>query len=215
MLAEINMPNTDNIALELDLKGLILKGIKSAKGSHEMFANLREDDLLALGKLCVDREAEKHFLKHLTDVTMRPCAAGKSLVHAKKKFPGFHDEDLKNLKLDDQQTAGLELPLSIYEMQPGKDGTFQKIFNSLNRPLADLVVKQNRIEQFIDDHAESLHPQGYATIFLVERASDKSLFVVYVTRNSDGLGVSVRGFDDDLVWFGRRLSRVVVPAKIA
>jgi hypothetical protein len=146
---------------------------------------------------------------------MKPCVAGLSLVHAAKKFPGFHDEDLKNWNLDDLQTAGEALPISVYEMQPGKDGTFQKIFNSFNRPLTDLVVKQNRIEQFVDDHADLLRTDGYATMFLVERESDKALFVVDVGRGAGGLGVSVYEFSRDLVWLGKLRGRVVVPAKIA
>lgn len=202
-------------ALDLDIQGIILKGISNAKGSPENIANLREDDLIALGKLCVEREAEKFFLKHLTDVTMKPCAAGRSLAQAKDRFPGFHDEDLKNWNLDEAQTAGDELPLSVYEMQNGKDGTFNKIFNSLNRPLTDLIVKQNRVEQFIDEHPELLHPKGYATMFLIERESDKVLFVVFAIRGSDGLLVYVGEFGNDCVFSGASLYRVVVPAKVA
>lgn len=209
------MPENTEIAVELDLKSLILQGIENAKGSPLNIANLRNDDLIALGKLCVERETEKHFLKHITDVTMKPCPAGRSLAQAKDKFPGYHDGDFVNWNLDEKQTAGAELPLSVYEMQNGKDGTFNKIFNSLNRPLADLIFKQNRVEQFVDDHADLLHPKGYATMFLVERESDKALFVVDVYRDADGLKVCVRGFGSDRVYSGKYLGRVVVSAKVS
>jgi hypothetical protein len=208
------MPETET-AFKLDLEGLILKGIANAKGSPQNIENLREEDISALGKLCVERESQKHFLKHVTDVTMKSCAAGRSLAQAGKKFPGFHDGGFKNWNLDEKQTAGTELPLSVYEMQNGKDGTFKTIFESLNRPLADMMVKQNRIEQFVDDHADLLHPQDYVTMFLIERESDKEVFVVNVEQGNSGLEIYVYEFGDDDVLFGKCCHRVVVPAKVA
>lgn len=209
------MPENTETAVKLDIEDLILQGIANAKGSPKNIENLHEDDLIALGKLCVEREAEKSFLKHVTNVTMKPCPAGRSLAQAKDKFPGYHDVDFKRWNLDEAQVSGHELSLSIYEMQNGKDGTLKKIFNSFNRPLADLIVKQNRIEQFVDEHPDLLHPKNYATMFLIERESDKALFVVHVHRVSGGLRVYVYEFGYDGVSFGEYHPRVVVPAKVA
>jgi hypothetical protein len=140
------------------------------------------------------------------------CTSTNSIADVPKMFPRFHDYDFKNWKLDESQPKTDAQKLLICEMQPGKDGDFKKIFGIFNRPLQALAIKQNRIEQFVDLHKNLLHPKGYATLFLIERESDKARFVVYVHRDAGRLRVNVRKFSNDNVWFGEYRSRVVVPA---
>ncbi len=209
------MSNNTNTVETLDILSLINQGINSAKVSNnDVLLNLTADHYISAGvnlaKIAQDIENNKHFLKKVADVTLPECGAGRSLAQAADKFPGFHDEDLKNWNLDEAQKPAGELKLSVHEMQPGKDGDFKKIFGSFNRPLQALAIKQNRILQFVDLHKELLHPSDYATFFLVERESDDTLFVVRVRRRAVKLEVYVYEFSYDCVWCGVRLFRVVV-----
>lgn len=201
----------------LDILNLINQGINSAKVSNEVLLNLTTNDYITAGenlaKLAQERENNKNFLKHVTDIMLAGCDSIKSIADAPEIFPGYHDGNLKNWKLDESQPKTEAQKLSVYEMQQNKNGNFQEIFGSLNRPIESLLIKQNQILQFVTDHADLLHLRGYATLFLVERESDKARFVVRVYRRAGKLEVYVDKFSYDRVWSGENLYRVVVPAE--
>jgi hypothetical protein len=80
--------------------------------------------------------------------------------------------------------------------------------------MESLVIKQNRIEQFVAQNPELLHPKQYATLFLIEREKDKVRFVVVVDCDKDDkleLHIQELGLVSD--WDTRRRRRVVVPAE--
>lgn len=164
-----------------------------------------------------DIENNKHFLKHVTDIMLAACTSTKSIADVPELFPGYHSDNFKNWKLDEYQPKTDAQKLSVYEMQSGKDGDFQKIFGSLNRPIESLIIKQNQILKFVESYSDLLHSDfGHVISFLVERESDKARFVVHMSRAYGVLKVAVIEFTYDHVWAGEnRHHRVVVPAEEA
>lgn len=175
-------------------------------GHPELLEHVQESDFQVIFNLAKERENNKHFLKPLKTLTLKPYTGTKNLWQAKKLFPGFHDGDLKNWDLDEPQEAGPEMKLKISEMQAGKNGTFQKIFDGNS---STIWIPQNRILQVVEEHYDELRKDGYANFFPVKR-KDGTRFVVDVRVDSDGLYVFVDGFEFVSVWHGGSQRRVFV-----
>ncbi len=101
--------------------------------------------------------------------------------------------------------ARLETRAVVHELI--KDGTLQQIFEGQGFPLDQLCWEQEQVIQFVINHREHLHPQGYATFFLLPsslvagvRWHDARLLKVYVSRLAHVY-----------VWFAGYRLRVVLP----
>jgi hypothetical protein len=85
--------------------------------------------------------------------------------------------------------------------------------------LNKLCWSQDQIITFVENHADKLHPQGWATFFLFKVKFDEGtpqereeFFVAYVHVDDRGqLKASVYRFSNDDVWRASRRRRLVVP----
>jgi hypothetical protein len=154
---------------------LISEGIANANGKPSMIKNIREEDFLNIGKLCVERGLEKKFLKHITNVELGPCSIVSNLINVQDTYSDIPDlRDYPQAKdcLDEKQFKHKQsLPVKVFETLSGKDGDDSRIFKSFKRPLKDIAMDQNRIIQFILDHPDLLSIDG-DTLFLVDNKDE-------------------------------------------
>lgn len=99
-----------------------------------------------------------------------------------------------------------ETPIVVHELN--ENGTLQQIFGGQGVSFDQLCLEPEQIIQFVIKYSEHLHPQGYATFFLLPGSS----LVASVYWDDDrGLGVYVYHFSCDFVWRAGSRHRVVLP----
>jgi len=136
---------------------------------------------------------------------------GKAYISdAKRTFKSFIDGCFKSWGLNQTGPATAETLVDVHEII--EDGNFVKIFTSLNSDLDKLVMTQAQIIRFCEKHPTWLRQEGYATFFLT-KVNDE-YFVVRVYVDGGGLSVRVYRLENDSVWHGEDLHRVVSPQLI-
>lgn len=145
----------------------------------------------------------------------------KNLSDRKKDFPSYFSENYQTMKLARKQQPIPSGSINIKKMQPGKDGTYQTIFASFGRPLASMVVTENRILEILFSESEEckkirtdLDLETTWAHFLIQPDADKEeFFVVKVYRYSGGLHLVVYPLGRGRVWHGVDGDRFVVAAE--
>lgn len=148
------------------------------------------------------------YLSRIATGNLKATDGKRTIVRARKMFPGYFDDDYVNWGTDvpDQPTG--ETPFEVLELV--KNGKFAQIFGAFGRPLDELCWSQDQIISFVEDHADLLHPKGWATFFLFKVGDE--FFVACVGRSGGGqLGARARRLSDDDVWGAGGRYRFVVP----
>ena len=141
------------------------------------------------------------------DLTIGPTTGNLRFEDAKKTFGVFLDISFKNWGLCGSGRVTLERETEVHEMRLNAD--FSGMFNSLGRPLSELVFTFDEVENFCQKHPEWLRSDGYATFFLLKE--DNEFFVADVSVYPYGLNAYVYRFEYSCVWDGEYRHRVVVP----
>jgi hypothetical protein len=207
----------ENLASFLELaKKLLIDWKVDPKRLLHILQNIRKEDLVGLieGTHSIMPKIEEDFLNDLGIYSISGYSEIKNLGDHKKDFKSFFDSDYKKWKLAQSQEALKAGNLDIKEMKPGKNGNYSKIFNAFGRPLDEMAVTENRINQILfSEDAESkkirevLDLKNFWTHFLVKK--DNEFFVVDVNLTSGGLNLHVNRFDDANVWNGAYRNRFV------
>ncbi len=158
----------------------------------------------------IGQRSKKGILKLLTgsETLMLDDLDGKeTLATAKEVFLSGIDRDFEKRGINNAGIATKEQAVNVYEMV--EDSTFELMFSSLKADFDKLCLTQAQIKNFCKKHPNWLRKDGYATFFLCKVY--EQFFVVVVDEDSDGLGVRVRRFEDDRVWYAEDPIRMVVP----
>ena len=148
------------------------------------------------------------YLRPIATVKLSETLGQRTLAKAKKLFTGFLDGDFANWGTDVPGEAKPKTPFEVFELV--KDGTFAQVFGAFGVALDELCLSQDQIITFVEDHANLLHPKGWATFFLFK--VDEEFFVVRVRRVGGGqLKADVRRLSYDGVWPAVDRQRFVVP----
>lgn len=141
-------------------------------------------------------------MNHITTIKI-PALKGDKLIKDSKLF-AWIDPDFVNYRASEKGDKTKVQNLDVLEMT--KNGTFKDIFIDPDK----MVLTQEQILYFVENHKDKLRQDGYTTFFLFK--SYNNFFVAFVYVYSDGkLPVYVRRFEDSRVWCARNLRRVVVP----
>jgi hypothetical protein len=154
-----------------------------------------------------------------TDSILRCISEGQKIVipatdgtrciaTAKKVFRGYIDPAFE----EKNGVARPATPVKVHEVY--KDGTFARMFDSLGMQRKLLSFTEDQATTFCEIHPKWLRTEGFATFFLIEEGDN--LFVARVHVVDVGqLEVDRYPFEDDVVWDGGRLHRLVAPATVA
>ena len=143
------------------------------------------------------------------DEIILPETDGKrTLAEASDVFTRYLDPNFRELNTGITGERSGKLPVSIYEMR--QDANFQEMFTSLSGDLDKLVLPQDKIIAFCENHRDQLRADGYATFFLFK--VKEKFFVAYVRLGGRSrLLANVCRFEYDGVWLGGGRRRLVVP----
>ncbi len=145
------------------------------------------------------------LLRRLTPDLIIPAVDGIEDLDDPKVFTGGVDPDLKRYNCNGKSGAKLATTVDVYELI--EDGDFQRIFGGQGVDLDQLCLTPHQIKLFVINHREHLHPQGYATFFLLP-----SSLVAYVFwLDARLLEVHVHRLAHAFVWYAGPRHRVVLP----
>lgn len=140
------------------------------------------------------------------DINIPALKGSKTIARADEVFTSYIDSDFENYGTDKKGVKTEAAPLAVLEIE--KDGTFKEIFESFGNP-EELVLSQEQIIKFCEDHKDKLRQGGYGTFFLFK--TNEEFFVAGVHVDSDGLSVRAHRFSVGGVWGAEYRRRVVVP----
>ena len=141
------------------------------------------------------------------DIKIKKTSGKRFFSQMKKLFKGFLDQDFTSYGLDVESEERPETPVQVFELTA--NATFETIFKSFDVELDDLVLTQDQIISFVEEHKDWLHPEGWSEFFLTK--VNGQFFVVDVYRFARGLDAYVYHLSDDYVWGAGRRYRIVVP----
>lgn len=178
-----------------------LLGPNGKEWGDEFKKFLRKETCWVPGKL-------NPYMNHVVSGNLKATDGRRTIVGARKMFPGYFDSDYVNWGTDVPGQPTEETPFEVLELV--KNGKFAQIFGAFGRPLDELCLSQDKILEFVENHSDKLHPKGWATFFLFKVGDE--FFVANVRRIDDGqLEASVARLSDDFVWNAEYRSRFVVP----
>lgn len=100
------------------------------------------------------------------------------------------------------------IAVSVYELQ--QNATFVQMFTALSSELDLLVLTQDQIITFCQEHKDWLRNDGYYTFFLFNVRNE--LFVAGISYSSkDSLTLHVHRFEDEMEWSSYYRPRVITP----
>jgi hypothetical protein len=133
---------------------------------------------------------------------------GKEILANAGDVFGYLDPDLIRWGTDKKGPATGKTPIAVYEM--ARNGTFAKLFGSLNEDVHKLCLTQAQIRGFVLKYRKWLRAENYVTFFLF-RSSNK-MFVAGVMMNYENkLTLTLRHFEDTNEWEAQFCHRLVVP----
>lgn len=148
------------------------------------------------------------YLRQIATGKLVVTAGKRTLSKAEELFPGWLDPDFTNWGTDVPGEAKPETPFEVYELV--KDGTFAQVFGAFGVELDKLCWSQDQIMTFVENHANLLHPKGWATLFLFKAGEE--FFVAHVYRSDGGqLKADVFRLSDGHVWGAGSRNRFVIP----
>ena len=161
--------------------------------------------------------ADNPFVRSIATGKLVATAGKRTLAKMSKLFKGFLDHDFVNWDTDVPGEAKPETSFEVFELV--KDGKFAEIFATFGVSLDKLCWSQDQIITFVENHADLLHPKGWATFFLFKVKFDEGkengreeFFVARVDRYGDGqLEAHVLQLSRDFVWYAEGRYRFVVP----
>ena len=149
-----------------------------------------------------------HLLSKPDEIILPETDGKRTLAEASDVFTRYLDPNFRELNTGITGERSGKLPVSIYEMR--QDANFQEMFTSLSGDLDKLVLPQDKIIAFCENHRDQLRADGYATFFLFK--VKEKFFVAYVRLGGrGGLWAFVFRFGGDGVWGGGGRRRLVVP----
>lgn len=140
------------------------------------------------------------------DINIPALKGSKTIARADDVFTNYIDSDFENYGTDKKGAKTEAAPLAVLEIE--KDGTFKEIFESFGNP-EELVLSQEQIIKFCEEHKDKLQQGGYSTFFLFK--TNEEFFVARVLVGRDDLRVYVHRFSFDDVWGAEGRRCVVVP----
>lgn len=141
-------------------------------------------------------------------IVIGPTDGSETIAQASNVFTGGIDPDFINWDLDHPCEPTEEREVEVQEM--AESATFAGMFAFLLPDLDSLVLTQHQVKSFCREHRDKLHPEGWATFFLLKEGEE--FFVANVFANSGGqLEVLVCQFENDCVWDAEDRHRLVVP----
>ncbi|MFZ2523564.1 MAG: hypothetical protein WAW92_04235 [Minisyncoccia bacterium] len=152
-------------------------------------------------------------------ISIRRLAGAGTIAHADRVFSGHIDSDFVAWGTDElDETTTPKQIVEIHEMV--QNGNFQTIFESVGRPIAELVLTQKQVIAFCEDHRDKLRTEGFGTFFIFKVGPNvlpdlSNLFVARVIVVVRDLYVYVDRFSRSFVWLGRYRHRFVVPQQTA
>lgn len=168
-----------------------------------------------------DAKAKDEFLRPLGAFNVPSYADTRNFADRRKEIKSYFSDNYGKWNLARKQNSLSAGNLDIREMQPGKDGNYQTIWDSFGRPLSEMVVTENRILQimFSEDAEcqkirEVLDVRNCWTHFLISVDVDgkTEFFVVLVRLYDDGWDFGLNRLGRANVWHGSRLSWFVAAA---
>lgn len=142
-------------------------------------------------------------MKHLQTITSVSAEKPRYIAEASDIFY-YIDSDFKNWGTDKDDNTPWHTTVEVKEIT--KDGTFAQIFTDPEK----MCLSQGQILEFCRNHKKELRQDGYATFFLFKALDE--YFVAYVYVYSGGLGVYVRRFSyDPVFWRAQCRRRIVIP----
>lgn len=159
----------------------------------------------------VEVQKSKVYLRQLyvdETISIGSTDGTRTIAQAKDVFIGHLDSDFANWGLDVPAAPTQATKVEAYELV--EDGTFQDIYESLNRPFEALCLTQHQIIEFCVKHKDKLCQSGHGTFFLFQ--VEGKFFVASVSVYSDGhLLMYVRSFSSACVWNAEFHRRFVLP----
>lgn len=140
-------------------------------------------------------------------LTIDACDGTEILADAKDVFNHI-DSDFRNWNADETGQTTEEIPVDVYEM--AKDGTYAKLFGSLNPDVEKLFFTQAQIKSFVKKHRKWLLKDGYGTFFPFKSKGKRFVACMYFF-SADELRVRVYKFERAGVWHAEGRHRIVVP----
>ena len=101
------------------------------------------------------------------------CTGKRTIANAKKVFKSFISSFFKKQGLDQPGSATGETPIDVYEMI--NYATSEQMFTSRSTYLDRMVMSQDQIIEFCEQHPDWLRQDGHATFFLIKRADYSGL----------------------------------------
>lgn len=141
-------------------------------------------------------------MKTLKTVKLKPQKS-RTIIEATDVFPAYIDSDFKNWGLERQASpVTIEQDFDVKELT--EDMTFAQMFNTKTD-----VMTQEQIVAFCEQYPNELHPDGYATFFLIK--DNGNYYVVNADYLPERREVRVCRLGNVSVWHASDRYRLVVP----
>lgn len=191
---------------------IVRKGGFSANRCQKMIDNpdLVYESLVHLLTFHEEKKSHFNFVRSLSsaDKIILGATDGQANVYdSREVFKSFVDDDFKWWKLNQPGLAAPKTSLRVGEVIGNV--SLKRIFLGLWSDIDRLVMTQNQIVRFCQEHPQWLRANGYSTYFLTKLGAE--YFVVRVNSRSDGLCAFVFRLEDENVRSGDNLNRVVFP----
>lgn len=154
-----------------------------------------------------DRNPYLRCISEGQEIMIGETKGKRTIAKAKDVFPGWIDPDFVNYGLDVKGKAKPKIPAMVLEME--KNGTFKDVFGGFGENLDRLVLEQDQVIKFCEEHADWLRTDGYGTFFLLKEEDE--FFVAFVYRLGGGLRVYADRLSGGRVWDAQFRRRFVVP----
>ncbi len=146
-------------------------------------------------------------MKTLKTIKLKAATGKETIAKASELFTGWIDSDFKNWNLDFTGEKTKAMELTVCEMT--EDQTFAQMFPNPEK----MTLTQSQIIEFVKNHKDLLHPDGWATFFLFKVGTE--FFVARVHVYDDGqLYAHVHRLSFDYVWLAESRYRFVMPVLV-
>jgi hypothetical protein len=153
------------------------------------------------------------------DITINPMDGIQTIAKSRNVFTGYIDKNFVLWNLDKTSKPTKKTWAVVYEMT--KYGIFLEIFGSFGRCLDSLCFTQSQVIDFVVNHKDKLHQDGYGMFFLFKKddtifskddPNNENLFIADVRVRSCGyLRVHVDSFSVDNMGIAECPCRFVFP----
>lgn len=152
--------------------------------------------------MCPERKEDMSSVPYLRlisgghSLTIKACSGKRTIAKAKMVFRGHIDPDFVGYGLDVEGVATPDMGVEVHELV--SDGQFENIYNNVERDLEKLVLTQDQVISFVEDHLEGLRKDNSETFFLLKKGKD--FFVARVSSPDGELLVLTYWLKSTIVW---------------